>query len=179
MNEEDKAKIESKQLNRLLNISTICKLIRYTVQAGCVIVFFTMVVCNTRIVSGSMEPTLMTGDIAIYNRLAYKWKNVQRGDIITFWFPEENAYFCKRVIGIAGDTIAFHDGNVFINGLLADESQYLDENVETFCPKTFMVPEGCVFILGDNRENSYDSRHFENPYISSEDIVGKCICILR
>lgn len=179
MNEEGKAKIESKQPNRLLNISTICKLIRYTVQAGCVIIFFTMVICNTRVVSGSMEPTLMTGDIAIYNRLAYKWKNVQRGDIITFWFQEEHAYLGKRVIGIAGDTIEFQDGNVYINGLLADESQYLDENVETYSPKTFLVPEGCVFVLGDNRENSYDSRHFENPYISLEDIVGKCICILR
>jgi len=114
-------------------------------------------------------------DIALYNKLAYDITDVQRGDIIAFWSDEGNAFYAKRVIGLGGDTIEFHDGYVFINGLLADESLYLDENVETNCSKTFTVPEGCVFVLGDNRDESLDSRYFLNPYIPLEDIEGKYI----
>jgi len=150
-------------------------LVQYVVLAACVAFFFTVVVRNTVIASGSMEPTLMTGDIALYNKLAYDITDVQRGDIIAFWSDEGNAFYAKRVIGLGGDTIEFHDGYVFINGLLADESLYLDENVETNCSKTFTVPEGCVFVLGDNRDESLDSRYFLNPYIPLEDIEGKYI----
>lgn len=172
---EETAKNGSYQGNKMRNIRTISNLVRYTIQAGCVIVFFTAVIRNTVVVSGSMEPTLKTGEIAIFNKLAYGVTEIQRGDIIDFWCEEQDSYYSKRVIGIGGDTIEFHDGYVFINGHLADESLYLDENVETNCSKTFVVPEGCVFVLGDNRNNSFDSRYFENPYISKKNIEGKYI----
>jgi len=171
----DESSKKSKQATKMNNIHTISNLVCLTVQAACVIVFFTVVVRNTVVASDSMEPTLMTGDIVLYNKLAYKITEVQRGDIIAFWSDETKELFAKRVIGVGGDTIEFYDGYVFINGLLADESLYLDENVETNCSKSFTVPEGCVFVLGDNRENSLDSRYFVNPYISLEDIEGKYI----
>ena len=139
----------------------------------CILILYNFCIKNTRVASGSMEPTLMTGDYMVVNKLAYVVKDIKRGDIICFWSKEGGKYYTKRVIGIEGDQIEFHDGYVFINGLKADESSYIPEGVETNCLKTFEVPEGCVFVLGDNRENSFDSRFFENPYISEHDIMGK------
>ena len=143
------------------------------IQFGFLAIILLFVVRNTIVASGSMEPTLMTKDIVIYNKLAYVMGDVERGDIINFWSEEFGKYFSKRVIGIAGDEIEFHDGYVFINGQKCDESAYIAEDIETNCTKTFTVPDGTVFVLGDNRENSYDSRFFENPYIPVEDIEGK------
>lgn len=145
------------------------------IQFGIVAIILLFVVRNTIVASGSMEPTLQTYDIAIYNKLAYVFDNAERGDIINFWSEEFGKYFSKRVIGIAGDEIEFHNGYVFINGQKCDESAYIAEEIETNCTKTFTVPDGTVFVLGDNRENSYDSRFFENPYIPIKDIEGKLL----
>ncbi len=138
------------------------------------------VICTRVIVigtnlSGSMEPKLIIGKTVIYNRLAYVKAEPQRGDIIAFHSDEFNLEFVKRVIGIPGDTIEFHNGFVYINGCKADESAYISENVETNSPKTFTVPDNCVFVLGDNRENSHDARYWENPYISYNAIEGRYI----
>ncbi len=137
---------------------TVSVLFGFILQLGCV-------------TSGSMEPTLRVGCYTIYNRLAYVVREPERGDIIIF--KKDGKCYGKRVIGTAGDDISFADGYVYINGARMDESAYLDEDVETNCTKTFTVPEGCVFVLGDNRENSYDSRGWENPYISTDDIISK------
>ncbi len=171
---EDKVKKE-KPVDKMRRIQTNSLLVRFAIQAALVVIFFTIVIRNTIVMSGSMEPTLVAGDYAVYNKLAYKFVDVQRGDIITFWSDEQNEFLSKRVIGIPGDSIEFHDGYVFINGLIADESAYLDEDIETNCVKTFKVPDGCVFVMGDNRENSYDSRFFLQPYIPIEKIEGKYI----
>lgn len=123
--------------------------------------------------SGSMEPTLMTGNTVFYNCLAYTNNEIQRGDIILFWSDEYSKYFGKRVIGIPNDEIRFENGYVVINGQYADESEYILKDIETNCEKTFIVPEECYFLLGDNRENSLDSRFWQNPYIPRNRIIGR------
>ncbi len=137
------------------------------------IVLLKVLMSMTVIQSNSMEPTLMTGDTVFFNKLAYVRKDISRGDIIAFWSDEQNALFAKRVIGLPGDNISFMDGYVNINGKFADESEYIGEDVETNSIKSFTVPDGCYFVLGDNRENSFDSRFFDNPYIKRESIKGK------
>ena len=126
--------------------------------------------------SGSMEPTIMIHDIAVVSKLSYVARQPQRGDIVSL--KRNNTMYGKRVIGIAGDKIEFHDGYTYINGELFDESAYLCEDVETNCLSTFEVPEGCVFVMGDNRENSNDSRMWDNPYVKISDIKGKHILII-
>lgn len=140
-----------------------------------VYILVSKVVSLTYVASCSMEPKLTTGNTAVYNRLAYKKSEPLRGDIIEFWSDEYGKIFAKRVIGVAGDKIEFRNGFVYINGLKADESAYIGVNVETNSNKTFTVPEGCVFVLGDNRENSMDARYWNEPYISCDKIVGKYI----
>lgn len=139
-----------------------------------IVILFRFIFCIGPITSGSMEPTLMTGDSAVYNRLAYMGDNeVQRGDIVVVWSDEFNEAVGKRVIGLPGDEISFVDGKVIINGQSLDESSYIPEGVDTNCDKTFKVPDGCYFLLGDNRKYSHDSRFWDNPYIPKKDIIGK------
>ncbi len=136
------------------------------------LVFSHTVLIHGFIPSGSMEPTLMTGDTVLVNGLAYTFHDPERGDIISFKSKETGKTFIKRIIGIAGDEISFHDGYVYINGSPMYEP-YIPEEVETNCVKVFAVPEDSYFVLGDNRELSYDSRYWLNPYVKRADIIGK------
>lgn len=124
-----------------------------------------------------MEPTLMTGQRFVINKMAYVVRPVRTGDIISFrhFEPESGATpnYTKRVVGVAGDEISFKNGYVYLNGEILNESAYLDEDVETNCMKTFTVPDGCVFVMGDDREFSIDSRYWDDPYVPVDTIIGK------
>ncbi|MCD8083230.1 MAG: signal peptidase I [Clostridiales bacterium] len=124
---------------------------------------------TTVVMSASMEPTLMTGDtVILYNCIFHK---SNRGDIVAF--PFGDVVYMKRIIGTGGDTIEIMDGCVFVNGQRLEEG-YLPEGTETEPGnrKEYIVPEGCVFLLGDNRGDSNDSRYWENPYIEADEIIG-------
>lgn len=160
---------KKKQLN-----GTISDILALLIPLAVVYVLMTFVVGVTVIQSASMEPTLMTGDTVFVNRLAYKTgDNIQRGDVVIFHSDEYGVDFGKRVIGLPGDTVEFKDGYVVINGQYTDESQYLTDDIETNSLKVFTVPAGHYFMLGDNRENSNDSRYWNEPYISEENIIGR------
>ena len=150
-------------------------ILRIVIPAIGVYIIVNHVIAITNVASCSMEPKLNVGNTAVYNRLAYKKSEPLRGDVIEFWSDEYGKIFAKRVIGVAGDKIEFHNGFVYINGLKADESAYIGVNVETNSNKTFTVPDGYVFVLGDNRENSLDARYWNEPYISCDRIIGKYI----
>ena len=121
-----------------------------------------------------MENTIMTGDQIFGNRLAYVKSDPQRYDIVIFYYPDdEKQKFIKRVIGLPGETVTIRDGKVYIN----DSTEPLRDD---FCPETpvgdfgpYEVPEGCYFMLGDNRNNSEDSRHNGMGLVNSDRIVGK------
>ena len=133
------------------------------------------IIVNAKIPSASMEPTIMTGDRLIGNRLAYLGEDPKRGDVVIFLFPDnEKEYFIKRVIGLPGETVTIKAGKVYIN----DSPQPLDESayVKTtplgdFGP--FAVPQGAYFMMGDNRNNSMDSRYWNQPFVYKDKILGK------
>lgn len=141
----------------------------------CVLIF-QFVLLNGNVPSGSMEPTIKTGELILTNRLAYSFSSPETGDVIVFWSDETDKLLVKRVIGVGGDVINIKDGEVYINGKKVEESYIAGK---TWSPSkeevTYSVPEGSVFVMGDNRENSGDSRFFENAYISNDDIKGKVI----
>ncbi len=131
------------------------------------ITFFTSGIC----VSGSMEPTIMTGDVSmsINTLVGYTPK---RGDIVDF--TNNNQFWEKRIIGLPGDMILIRDGVVYIDGEKLNED-YLPEGTytEAGISELYLVPDNCVFVLGDNRNYSYDSRYWENPYVETSRIVTK------
>ena len=122
--------------------------------------------------TGSMEETVMTGSRILINRLVYTVEEPQRGDIVAFYWPDNpKEIFLKRVMGLPGETIQGIGGYVYINGVKL-EKDYTPQKLEwDFGP--FTVPEGCYFMLGDNRNNSKDSRYWLNPYVEKEDILGR------
>lgn len=141
-----------------------------------IVILFKCIILHGFISSPSMEPALMVGDCTVSNRLAYLRAMPERGDIIQF--EKGNEILGKRVIGVAGDSISFADGNVFVNGQQLDESEYLKEDVQTYSDKTFTVPDDMVFVLGDNREDSNDSRFWEEPYVAVSDIRAKLMFVI-
>jgi signal peptidase I len=128
--------------------------------------------------SPSMEPTLDVGDRVLVNKLSYKFHDVNRGDVVVFERPAgastgqdgEIKDLIKRVIAVGGDTIEAKDGDVYVNGDRIDEG-YLEPGTPTDNLPLKTIPDGHVFVMGDNRTNSEDSRIF-GP-IDEDAIVGR------
>lgn len=140
-------------------------------------------VVSAIIVDGvSMMPTLEHGDRMFVNKLNYKISDPKRFDIVIFHAPDGSDYI-KRVIGLPGDTVAYEDDQLYINGEAIDEP-YLDAykaEYDTPFTEDFtleqklevdVVPEGHLFVLGDNRRRSNDSRHYDVGFIPLDEFVG-------
>jgi len=156
----------------------------------------TFVVQAFKIPSGSMKPTLLVGDWLLVNKFIYGVKipvlrstlipvsDPKRGDTIVFIYPlDRSKDFIKRVIGIPGDTVEVRDKKVYVNDEPFDDPYgvYTDNLV---IPKTIQprdnfgpvkVPDGTVFVMGDNRDQSYDSRFW--GFVDRKDILGKAFII--
>ncbi len=158
------------------------------------IAFFirTFIVQAFKIPSGSMKPTLLIGDHILVNKFIYGVKipfirknlisisEPKRGDVIVFIYPEDRSKdFIKRVIGVGGDTIEIRNKKIFLNGLPFQDTHgvYVDDFIipgtiqprDNFGPMT--VPKGAVFTMGDNRDQSYDSRFW--GVVDLKDVLGK------
>lgn len=132
-----------------------------------------------QIPSESMQPTIEPGDRILVNRLSYRIGDVERGDIIVFKSPQDpDTDFVKRIIAVGGDTIEIDNRMVIVNGEALTEdyiAPWLNPNEPLFALRT--VPEGTVFVMGDNRDNSGDSRRWTDPFLPEEDIIGKAMAI--
>ena len=131
-------------------------------------------IVNAVIPSASMETTIMTGDRIFGNRLAYVKNDPKRGDIVIFKFPDdEKQLFIKRLIGMPGDTLEMKDGVIYINGEALEEPYLAAITYGDYGPVT--VPEGAYFVMGDNRNNSADSRYWKQPFVYRDKILGKAV----
>src|SRR6266478_529402 len=156
----------------------------------------TFIVQAFKIPSGSMIPTLQIGDHILVNKLAYgirvpvwghyivDFGKVQRGDVIVFIFPEDRSKdFIKRVIGVAGDSVEVRGKKIYINGKQFEDSHayFAGDDPQTagllsrddYGPRT--VPANHIFVMGDNRDRSYDSRFW--GFVDLNDVRGKAFLI--
>ena len=123
----------------------------------------------------SMENTFMVEEKVVILRLAYLFQDPERGDIVVFENPEEEDGddYIKRIIGLPGETVEGHDGVVYIDGQPIEED-YLREDMEgSFGP--YEIPEGHYWMMGDNRNESGDSRYWVDKFVPRKDIRGKAL----
>ncbi|MGE5417551.1 MAG: signal peptidase I [Acidobacteriota bacterium] len=124
--------------------------------------------------SGSMLPTIQVNDRVMVDKSAYLSNKPQRGDIIVFRPPlaANSGDYIHRAIGLPGETVEVKDGSVFVNNQRLSESYITKPPNYEFGPVT--VPENCLFVLGDNRNSSYDS-HLWNKWLTIDNVKGKAV----
>lgn len=118
------------------------------------------VMAPVRIASASMEPTLGAGDVVLASRSAPRVDELQRWDLVVFASPRTGSPTIKRVIGLPGEEVVVLDGVLHVDGKPRREPWVDPEHVDGYYSRTFRVPPGHVFVLGDNRGNSIDSRDY-------------------
>ncbi|MEG6584066.1 signal peptidase I [Dendrosporobacter sp. 1207_IL3150] len=124
----------------------------------------------------SMRPTLVNSERLVVNKFIYRFKTPEKGEVLVFRYPRDPSRdFIKRVIAVAGDTIELKEGRVFVNGQLLNEPYILEKTRGSYPLST--VPEGTVFVMGDNRNNSEDSRFKDVGFVPLELIKGKAVLV--
>ena len=124
--------------------------------------------------SGSMVPTIQGGDVIVGSRLSTQ--NIERYDVIIFRYPDDpSQYFVKRVIGLPGETVEIRNGVVYADGEKLKDDFLAELSMDS---GTYVVPEESYFVLGDNRNNSHDSRYWEHKYVEKDRILAKAKYVL-
>jgi signal peptidase I len=131
----------------------------------------------------SMEHTLEPDQYVLVDKLTPRFDTYKRGDIVVFtppedWIQEDGTPFIKRIIGVGGDTVDIRDGDVFINGMKIDEKYIYAQPEDPAQPTTvpgdesrWVIPDGELFLMGDHRSNSADSRTFGPVPLAS--VIGR------
>ena len=131
---------------------------------------------RTKVIGSSMSPTLTDGDNLIVDKISYRFRDPSRYDIIVFPYQyEEDTYYIKRIIGLPGETVQVKDGAVYINDELLESDIYGREpmNDPGIAAEPITLGEDEYFVLGDNRNNSSDSRSPSVGVLHREDLIGR------
>ena len=165
---------------RKINVTAVREVFSWMIEILLAIVLaFTFVYfigLRTSVVGQSMSPTLVSGDEILVNRFVYKVTDPKRGDIIVF-LPngnEKSHYYVKRVIGVPGDTVLIQNGAVYINGeVYKEEIEAAAIEEAGLASEEITLDSDEYFVLGDNRNNSTDSRFASVGEIKRQNIIGK------
>ena len=142
-------------------------------MAVAVVLLRAVVVQTVQIGSDSMAPTLRRGDTAVLDKITLRVRDPRRADLVAFRSPQDGQLTVKRVVGVAGDVVELRDAVLYVNGARADEPQVdlVADDATWFGPLT--VPAGTVFLMGDNRADSIDSRAY--GAVPVDEVVGRAL----
>jgi signal peptidase I len=130
-------------------------------------------VTPVRVASASMMPTYSAGDVVLVSERPPDLSDLDRGDLVTFRSPEDGHSALKRVIGLPGDSLVIKDAELYVNGRHVREHYVNHRLIDAYYSRTYTVPAGTVFVLGDNRGNSVDSRDY-GP-IPADALLGRAV----
>jgi len=155
----------------------------FVVAAILAVVIRTFILGPYKIPTGSMEPTFMVGDRIFVDKVSYRFKAPQRGDIIVFKYPlDKKKDFVKRLAGLPNEEIEIREGSLRVNGEEIAEAPFSDHYYYNVTDgkfgqegQSFKIPEGQYFVLGDNSAHSSDSRSW--GFVPHKNLVGKAFLI--
>lgn len=137
----------------------------------------TTLVAPVRVASASMLPTYAAGDVVLVSRRPPDLPDLDRGDLVTFRSPADGRSTLKRVVGLPGDRLVILDSRLFVNGRRVAEPQVDHRLIDGYYSRTYTVPTGTVFVLGDNRGNSVDSRDY--GAVPADELLGRVLLAVR
>lgn len=171
--ELDKKKVEEKEVS--LKREILSTLLYLLVVVALTFLFVRFVAQRTHVNGDSMNVTLEDGDNLIVDKISYRFKDPERFDIIVFPYQyKENTYYIKRIIGMPGETVQIIDGMIYIDGEVLSETYGKEEmQYAGVAVDPIELGEDEYFVLGDNRNNSSDSRDPSVGNIHRDQIIGK------
>lgn len=172
----DESEKEEAQKSTSASREILSWVLTFALAIGAAFLIKNYLIINADVPTGSMENTIMPGDRLIGNRLAFLKDTPERGDVVIFHYPDdEEELYVKRVIGLPGEEVRIDDGKIYIDGSETPlEEDYLKEEWTVATgPYLFEVPDDCYLVLGDNRNDSWDARYWDNKYVSIDKILGK------
>ncbi len=150
----------------------------YASFAVIILILFHTTFMLSLIPSSSMEHTIEKNNIVFSTRYDVEEEDIERFDILVFIPPDDpDITYIKRVVGLPGETIEVKDGKVYTNGMELDDS-FIKEPQNQMGDGVYRVPENSYFFMGDNRNNSRDSRFWDTPYVPIDDIQAKAKFII-
>lgn len=162
---------QSKQKGRFHPITDF--MIDLLIAIGCVLIMNTFLIQNLRVEGNSMSPTFENDNRVIMNRVIYKFKEPVRGDVIGFYSDKLNHKIVKRIVGMPGDQIDFKDDMLFVNGIpiSTETGDSIISKGDIIYP--YHVPQNAYFVVGDNYNNSIDSRFNFIGSVEKDQILGR------
>jgi signal peptidase I len=127
----------------------------------------------TTVQGPSMQETLHSGQVVAVDKLYFRFHDFARGLVVICRYPDSNEYYVKRIVGLPGERVEIRDGQTYIGGEPLAEPYVAHPAESDFGP--YQVPEGCVFVMGDNRANSHDSR--AEGALAKDMIVGRVLAV--
>lgn len=148
---------------------------KYIIVIVVVLVLAIYVVSLQQVVGPSMSDTLNNNDIVLLDKISYRFTDIKRGDVVSLYYADTK-YLIKRVIGLPGEYVEFQDNKLYIDNKYMEEDYVEDVITDDFSLSELgydEIPEDMYLVLGDNREDSLDSRDASVGLIPKEDIIGK------
>lgn len=153
--------------------SLLREVVETVLLTAIIIVLVNAATSRFRIEGNSMEPNLHDSEYVLIDKISYRLHPPQRGDVIVFERTGEDRDYIKRIIGLPGDTVEVHAGQVLVNGVALDEP-YINQVIRNDMPARLIEPDR-YFVMGDNRNNSSDSRSFGS--VAEQAIIGRALVV--